>query len=175
MKRFIRAAVVLGVLGAAVVGLTTVAVAGSSVNSELAKVRAATAKYHSLARAQADGYSVENEPCVVSPDGTMGIHAVNGPLIGDPAIDPLRPELLLYAPGPNGKLRLVGVEYFKVDADQNLGTSGDKPSLFGRPFDGPMLGHTPTMPIHYDLHVWVAEASPSGVFAVFNSNPAISC
>jgi hypothetical protein len=173
MKRFIRAAVVLGVLGAAVVGLTTVAVAGSSVNSELAKVRAATAKYHSLARAQADGYSVENEPCVVSPDGTMGIHAVNGPLIGDPAIDPLRPELLLYAPGPNGKLRLVGVEYFKVDADQNLATDGDRPSVLGVPFDGPMEGHAPGMPFHYDLHVWIWHHNPSGMFSMWN--PSVHC
>ena len=173
MKHFIRAAFVLGVVGAAAPGLTTVAGAGSSVNSELAKVRAATAKYHSLARAQADGYSVENEPCVASPDGTMGIHAVNGPLIGDPAIDPLRPELLLYVPGPNGKLRLVGVEYFKVDADQNLTTDGDRPSAFGVPFDGPMEGHAPGMPIHYDLHVWIWHHNPSGMFPMWN--PKLAC
>ena len=173
MKRLIRASVVLGALGATAVALTAVAGAGSSVNVELAKVRAATAKYHSLARAQADGYSVEDEPCVVSPDGTMGIHAVNGPLIGDPTIDPLRPELLLYVPGPNGKLRLVGVEYFKVDADQNLATAGDRPSLFGVPFDGPMEGHAPGMPIHYDLHVWIWHHNPSGMFPMWN--PKLAC
>jgi hypothetical protein len=173
MKRFIRAAVALGVLGAAAVALTTVAGAGSSVNAELAKVRAATAKYHSLARAQADGYSIENEPCVASPDGTMGIHAVNGPLIGDPAIDPLRPEILLYAPGPNGKLRLIGVEYFKVDADQDLATDDDRPSVFGLPFDGPMEGHNPFMPRHYDLHVWIWHRNPSGMFTQWN--PKVHC
>jgi hypothetical protein len=173
MKRLIRVAAVVGVLGAAAVALTAVAGAGSSVNADLAKLRAATAKYHSLERALADGYSVENEPCVASPDGTMGIHAVKGPLIGDPSIDPLRPEILLYAPGPNGKLRLIGVEYFKVDADQNLETAGDRPSIFGQAFDGPMPGHNPTMPVHYDLHVWVAEANPSGLFEMFN--PAVAC
>jgi hypothetical protein len=170
MKGLMRVVLALGVLGAAAVALTAVAGAGSSVNAELAKVRAATAKYHSLARAQADGYSVENEPCVVSPDGTMGIHAVNGPLIGDPAIDPLRPEFLLYVPAPNGKLRLVGVEYFKVDADQNLATDGDRPSLFGLPFDGPMAGHAPGMPIHYDLHAWIWHHNPSGMFSQWNPN-----
>ena len=46
-----------------------------------------------------------------------------------------------------GRLELVG-----IDADQNLTTDGDRPSLFGRAFDVPMLGHSPTMPIHYDLH-----------------------
>ena len=45
--------------------------------------------------------------------------------------------------------------------------------LFGRGFDGPMLGHGPGMPIHYDLHAWIAEANPSGVFAQWN--PAIRC
>lgn len=173
MKRLIRIAVALGVLGAAAVAITAVAGAGSSVNADLAKLRAATAKYHSLARAQADGYSIANEPCVASPDGTMGVHAVNGPLIGDPAIDPLRPEVLIYAPGPNGKLRLVGVEYFKVDADQNLATDDDRPSVFGMPFDGPMEGHNPFMPRHYDLHVWVWHHNPNGMFSMWN--PKVSC
>jgi hypothetical protein len=140
----------------------------------LQEVRAAMARYHSFEQAQRDGYTVEGEPCVAAPGlGTMGIHAINPPLLADNAIDPLQPEILLYVPKSNGQLELVGVEYWKADADQNLDTSGDKPSVLGQPFDGPMLGHTPTMPIHYDLHVWVAEANPSGVFAMFN--PAISC
>jgi len=29
------------------------------------------------------------------------------------------------------------------------------------------------MPVHYDMHVWVAEENPSGVFALLN--PALSC
>jgi len=171
MKGLMRVAVALGVLGAATVALTAVAGAGSpSVNAELAKVRAATAKYHSFARAQADGYSVENEPCVASPAGTMGIHAVNEALIADPRIDPLRPELLLYVPGPNGKLKLVGVEYFKVDADQDLTTDADRPSALGVPFDGPMEGHNPFMPRHYDLHVWIWAHNPTGMFPQWNPN-----
>jgi hypothetical protein len=173
MKRLLRIVLILGALGGAAVALTAVAGAGSSVNAELAKVRAATAKYHSFARAQADGYSVENEPCVASPDGTMGIHAVNFPLLADNAIDPLRPEILLYLRGPNGKLRLVGVEYWKVDADQNLATDGDRPSLFGLPFDGPMEGHNPFMPRHYDLHVWIWHHNPSGMFSMWN--PKLEC
>ncbi len=140
---------------------------------ELREIRSAVARYHSLQQAEAAGYTVAGEPCVASPAGTMGIHAINPALIADPAIDPLEPEILLYVPKANGKLELVGVEYFKVDADQNLGTSDDRPSLFGRAFEGPMPGHGPTMPVHYDMHVWVAEANPSGVFALFN--PALAC
>lgn len=136
-------------------------------------VKAATARYHSFKQAKRDGYTIAGEPCVASPAGTMGIHAVNRALEADPAIDPLRPESLLYVLKRNGKLRLVGLEYLKYDADQNLATDDDRPSLFGQPFDGPMEGHGPGMPVHYDVHVWIWKANPSGLFAPFN--PSLSC
>jgi hypothetical protein len=41
------------------------------------------------------------------------------------------------------------------------------------PFDGPMLGHNPKMPIHYDLHVWVYRDNPAGMFAMWN--PLVRC
>ena len=63
---------------------------------------------------------------------------------------------------PSGKLRLGAVEYFQADADQDLATDQDRPSLFDLPFDGPMLGHEPGMPIHYDLHVWLYKHNPGG-------------
>ena len=170
MKTLIAAALVFPVL--AVLGVAT---AGGSPPDDLQAVKAATARYNSFEQASKDGYSVVGEPCVppVGPRSpAMGIHAVNEALMADPAIDPLRPEILLYIPDKHGKLRLIGVEYWKADADQNLATSGDKPSLFGQAFDGPMLGHTPTMPVHYDLHVWVWEDNPLGMFAQVNSNLA---
>jgi hypothetical protein len=79
------------------------------------------------------------------------------------------PEQLLYAPEGNRR-KLVAVEYMVPDADQNLSTDDDRPSLFGRAFDGPMPGHNPRQPIHYDLHVWVWQANPDGVFAQWNPN-----
>ncbi len=170
MKRLIAAALALPLI--AVLGVAT---AGGSPPDDLQAAKAATARYHSFKQALKNGYSVEGEPCVppVGPRSpAMGIHAENEALMADPAIDPLRPELLLYIPDKHGKLRLVGVEYWKADADQNLATSGDRPLLFGRPFDGPMPGHNPTMPVHYDLHVWLWEDNPSGLFAPFNPNLA---
>jgi hypothetical protein len=162
---------------AVAVGTVTVAAAlagDGPLPTEWQDVRAAVAKYHSFKQAEEDGYLLPpGEACVASPAGAMGYHVINPALLADPAIDPLRPEILLYVPKQNGKLELVGVEYWKADADQNLATAGDRPSLFGQPFDGPMPGHTPGMPIHYDVHVWVAEESPSGQFAPFN--PALSC
>ncbi len=163
---------VLGVILAAT-WLPSALATRSALDDQLQAVKAATARYHSFEQAQKDGYTVAGEPCVASPLGVMGIHAINPALAADSTVDALRPELLLYAPRSNGKLELIGLEYFKADADQNLATDGDRPSLFGRPFDGPMPGHNPVMPVHFDMHVWLYADNPSGLFAPFN--PAVSC
>jgi hypothetical protein len=168
------AAATLALATVSAIALAPAAAGGQSpLERNLQAARTATARYHSFAQAEKDGYTIAGEPCVVSPAGTMGIHAVNPALMADDAINPLQPEILLYVRDKHGHLRLVGVEYFKPDADQNLATAGDQPSLFGVPFDGPMPGHNPTMPIHYDLHVWLWAENPSGVFAPFN--PSLTC
>ncbi|MEU8658248.1 hypothetical protein [Actinoplanes philippinensis] len=103
----------------------------------------------------------------------MGWHYLNPQLAADTAIDPVWPEVLLYVPGPKDTIRLVGVEYFKPDADGRLTTDTDRPTLFGNPFDGPMAGHevpagAPPMPVHYDLHVWLYLTNPAGQLATLN-------
>lgn len=135
----------------------------------LAHVRAVTAKYKDVEVAIADGY-LPTTDCVASPDGGMGLHYVNPSLLG--SLDPDHPPVLLYS--PEGRHRtLMGAEWFQADADQDVSTDGDRPSLFGHPFQGPMLGHEPGMPIHYDLHVWAWRANPSGDFSPWN--PAVHC
>ncbi len=99
----------------------------------------------------------------------MGFHYVNPALVVDPALDPTRPEVLLYESLPGGKLRLVAVEWFAVDPDQDVTTDDGRPSLFGVPFDGPMLGHEPGMPVHFDLHAWIWKHNPAGTFSAWNS------
>jgi hypothetical protein len=173
LKRLI---VLLALAVAIGVGVAGIALAGDgALSPELQDVRTSVARYHSFEQAQQDGYAIRaGEPCVASPLGTMGVHALNAALMADDATDPARPEILLYLPNEDGSLKLIGVEYWKADADQNLATAGDRPSLFGQAFDGPMPGHGNWgMPIHYDLHAWVAEENPSGAFAMFN--PTISC
>jgi hypothetical protein len=163
---------------AAMMALAGVALAASGstdpdVNKGLAQVRQATAKYHEVGNALAGGY-LPTEHCVAVPGvGGMGYHYVNPGLVGDPSVDPLKPEVLLYAPKNNGGLKLVGVEYLVVDADQDLSTDGDRPNLLGVAFNGPMEGHEPGMPVHYDLHAWIWKANPNGVFADFN--PLVRC
>jgi hypothetical protein len=166
----------LGLVATVATVAVTAALAGDgALPPELQDVRAAVARYHSTEQAELAGYFVDpTEPCISSPLGTMGFHIVNETLMADPAIDPLMPEILLYAPKENGELELVGIEYFRRAADQTPPIdASDKPSLFGVEFQGPMPEHAPGMGWHYDLHVWVAERNSSGVFALFN--PGISC
>lgn len=154
---------------------------------ELRAVRSAVANYHSYDQALAAGYSAAGEPCIASPAGTMGIHASNPGLLQSATLDPLQPQILLYVPRGDGSLRLVAVEYNRIalaNTEQGpapwfgagappLGFFNPAPSLFGQTFNGPMAGHNPSMPWHYDLHVWVVEDNPSGTFALFN--PDLSC
>jgi len=141
--------------------------------SLLAAVRQATAKYHDVDKAIADGYLPPSaDECVEVPGlGGMGIHSVNPALASDLTVDPTKPELLLYAPKNGGGFKLVGVEWFVPVADPS--NPPPQPVLFGQGFDGPMPGHEPGQPWHYDLHVWTWEPNPSGMFAQFNPN--VSC
>jgi hypothetical protein len=136
----------------------------------LAELRRDLAPYQDVNRALADGFVPVSE-CTESPAGGMGVHFLN-PARAMAPIDPEKPAILLYAPTADG-YELMGAEWFQADADQDLSTDGDRPSLWGRPFNGPMLGHEPGMPIHYDLHVWLFKANPAGVFAPWN--PSVSC
>lgn len=131
--------------------------------SQLAEVRQATARYHDVDAAIAAGYA-PTEECVPG----MGYHYVNFAQFGQ--MDPAKPDALLYAANKHGQLRLVGAEWFKVDADQDLSTDGDRPTMFGKAFDGPMPGHSPGMPVHYDLHAYLWQGNPDGVLATWNTN-----
>ena len=140
---------------------------------DLRRARAATRKYRNVAVARAAGYAAGGE-CAQDPKyGGMGVHYSNEELLADGQLDVTKPEVLVYEPMPSGKLRLGAVEYFQADADQDLATDPDRPYLFGLPFDGPMLGHEPGMPIHYDLHVWLYRHNPAGLFAAWN--PRVHC
>src|SRR5947207_11521781 len=71
-------------------------------------VRDATRQFINVNAARAANY----QPflgCITGPDhGAMGVHYVNGDLVGDGQIDASHPEALIYEPSADG-LRLVGV------------------------------------------------------------------
>ncbi len=140
---------------------------------DVRRAREATRRFRDIDVARAAGYTSTSE-CAQDPKyGGMGIHYANSALVADGKLDIAKPEILVYQPQPGGKLRLGAVEYFQADADQDLATDADRPSLFSMPFDGPMLGHEPGMPIHYDLHVWLYRHNPAGLFAMWN--PTVRC
>ena len=66
--------------------------------------------------------------------GAMGEHDMNGELIGDGALDPAKPEALLYAPQADGSMKLLGVEYL-VLADAWDANHGGPPILMGQLFN----------------------------------------
>lgn len=137
---------------------------------ELMKLRDDLAKYKDPFVAVRDGY-FSTVGCVQFPDGDMGVHFLNPAFIG-PEPDPMKPAILLYEPVADGKLELVGVEWFIPLA---TGVKG-RPVIFGQEFEGPMAGHEPLMPDelhHYDLHVWLYRENPLGVF--HHSNPNVNC
>jgi hypothetical protein len=157
----------------------------STLRSQLRQARTATARYHKLDAALADGF-IQGSPCVQLPDGAMGIHYVNFARL-DGNLDIAQPEALLYLPTRRG-LRLIGIEYispipvngapyFGCGVENNSCPPLNPPSaplLYeGRPFDGPMAGHDAMMPWHFDQHVWIWSHNPSGMF--FHANPKLSC
>lgn len=169
MRSTIGVGITAGLSFSLAFGALAAAETQSDAREDLARARAATEQYHDEAVAQEAGFHHTDE-CVELPDGSggMGFHYVN-PREIDFTLDLEQPEAVLYAPHGDRR-KLVAIEYVVRDADQNLATDEDRPSLFGRPFDGPMPGHHAGMPIHYDLHVWAWQANPNGTFAQWNPN-----
>lgn len=148
----------------AVFAVSSAAAKEQPLGAQLAKVRAATAKYHNVATAIADGY-VQVTPCVASAEGGMGFHFRKDALL-DGQINPLTPEVLVYERKKNGKLRLVAVEYFEWASSVN----NVAPSVFGLPLLGPQThGIAP----HFERHAWLWKHNPSGMLAQWN--PRVSC
>ncbi len=149
---------------------------------DLARAAAATAQYHRESSALADGFFSTQE-CVAIPNvGAMGVHYVNLARSMNLDVNAAEPEILLYEPMANGKMRLVAVEYYAPVLSNGAPwfaptppptIDNPAPVLFGRSFDGPMPGHEAGQPWHYDLHVWIWRTNPLGLFARFN--PKVSC
>jgi hypothetical protein len=120
---------------------------------ELAQARRATAKYHDVANALADGYVDAN----LYTSGE-GYHFVN-PLLIDTSFDPEKPEVLLYAnhPGEDG-LKLVAVEYLSPDAF---------PAPAGFTGDADVWQLEPPFPI-WVVNAWIWLNNPNGVFTFLN-------
>lgn len=138
-------------------------------NKLLARVKAATAKYHNADVAFDDGFVLDLH-CAEHPTlGGMGFHALYGPRI-DGVVNPLEPEVLVFEPMKNGKLRLVAVEYIVVAEPWDAVNDG--PPMFGNvAFNDHRAPGSAGPPFpHYQLHVWVWKNNPNGMYFPFNPN-----
>ena len=159
-------------IAALIACFSLLAVAAAAAGADSAKterqldvVKRVTSRFKDVQKAEAAGYVAVGE-CVSGPKGAMGVHYINGALLGDPRLDLKKPELLLYEPQEDGGMKLVGVEWMQLDTGQRA------PKLMGQRFQGPM-NHNGTAPWHYDLHVWTIRKNRSGTFAQYNRR--VSC
>jgi hypothetical protein len=141
-------------------------------NALIQVVRKATERFKDVSAAQAAGYYLQFG-CVSGPDsGAMGMHFVNGPLVGDGLIDATRPEIVIYEPNPDGSLRLIGADYL-VLADTWNATHSSPPQLMGQLFHYFESPNRFGLPAFYTLHVWAWKNNPTGSFVNWHSN--VSC
>ena len=167
------AALVLVVAGTAV----GVALSATSADPAVAGARRATAKYQRLDVAVSGRYDLlvdaNKIACIDLPGvGGMGIHFVNGDLVGNPAVIASKPEALVYAPQKNGRLRLAALEYVVIRSAWDETHSGP-PSLFGHTFNLTLSPNRFGLPDFYSLHAWIWKANSAGMFAPWN--PKVSC
>jgi hypothetical protein len=153
------------------------AAASSGVHKQLREVERATSQYRDVAQATSAGYGEFRDKdgiaCIALPGvGGMGVHYVNGGLVGDTVLDPLRPESLVYAVGGGGRLKLAAVEYI-VFAEAWDAEHADPPSLFGATFDFTPAGNRYGIPAFYALHAWIYRGNPTGTFSPWN--PRVTC
>jgi hypothetical protein len=136
-------------------------------------VQEATDRFHDVEVAKGEQYGLLFG-CVSGGDfGAMGLHFVKGSLLGDGEVKVDEPEIVLYEPLPNGKLRLTGADYLVYADDWNAKHPDGPPQLMGQLFH---LFDSPNrfgLRAFYTLHVWAWKENPAGTFT--NWNPNVSC
>ena len=135
-------------------------------------VREATDRFQDVEVAKAEGYALQFGCVSGSDSGAMGMHFVNGPLVMDGELDATHPEIVIYEPQPNGRLKLIGADYL-VLADAWNANHASPPELMGQLFH---LFDAPNrfgLPAFYTLHVWAWKENPTGTFVNWHSN--VSC
>jgi len=168
---------ILGAVALAALALSaSVAIARDDDGGAIRAVRHATAPFRHLANARTAGYGLLKDAagiaCIDNPAGGMGVHYVNGGLVGDDAVNALTPEALVYEPQANGRMRLVAVEYVVFQAKWDASHSSP-PSLFGHTFEAVGATNRYGIPPFYELHAWIWKHNPAGMFADWN--PRVTC
>src|SRR5262245_5477586 len=150
-KQLLALASLVSLVALLAVSATVIAENNSAMNQEVARARNATAKYHDVNQALADGYV------------NMGYVAGEGfeyvkPSLVDCSFDLEHPEALHYVESGDG-LRLVGVEYvIPIDCTRTTapaGFSGDEDEWEFMAEGFPI----------WALNAWLWVGNPNGIFA----------
>jgi hypothetical protein len=160
---------VAGLCLAALVTLASAGLAAAGQGPDLAAVRRATAQYHRPKAAMAAGWNLVPglDHCFFQPGvGAMGYHLIDAAHL-DLSLDPLHPEALVYAPGPNGQLQLGAVEYVVPAAAWDAAGNTELPMVLGQ-----RLHLNEALGV-YILHAWVWQHNPNGIFEDWN--PTVHC
>lgn len=129
----------------------------AQMRKELARARAASARFHDIAQAEAEGY-VSIDFC----EPGEGCHWVNFSLV-DGVFDPEHPEVLLYVQGEgNSGWRLVAVEYLVPLAF----FSGAPPEGFSG--DADTWREESEAQGLWELTAWIWLNNPNGMFEQHN-------
>ncbi|HUF52435.1 MAG TPA: hypothetical protein VMR52_01520 [Dehalococcoidia bacterium] len=132
-------------------------------------VRDELAQYDSVEKAQAAGWDLVEglDHCFDNPGvGAMGFHYIDAERL-DTEVDDMAPEALIYAPGEDGELRLVGVEYIVPGEPWDEENPGVLPAVMEIPF------HLNSELGVYVLHAWLFHDNPAGLLQDWN--PTVVC
>src|SRR5262250_2508978 len=116
-------------------------------------VRQATERFKDVSVAEKEGYALQFG-CVSGPDsGAMGLHYVNGDIVNSGVIDPTHPQIVIYEPTPDGKLKLIGADFLVIASVWDAKNQGP-PELMGQLFHYFESPNRFGLPAFYTLHVW---------------------
>lgn len=137
-------------------------------------VRDSTARFQDASEAEKEGYHLQFG-CVSGPDsGAMGLHFVNGTLVGSGVIDARHPQIVIYEPTPDGTLKLIGADFLVIAEQWDSDPSHHgPPELMGQLFHYFEAPNRFGLPAFYTLHVWAWKDNPNGAFV--NWHPDVNC
>src|SRR5580765_5874578 len=118
----VRLAIAAGLIAAVSIPVVAGLASAGDEHSLAAVTKSATARYHDLDVANDAGYNLLPDAAGITcidnqPVGGMGVHYAKLALVLNPAIDPLHPEALVYAPNGAGQLKLAALEYVVFQGD----------------------------------------------------------
>ena len=149
------------------VGFVAIMAMGANGRGGSNQLRSATENFQRPEMALAAGYSpASNLDRCHSSLGGAGYQYINAALI-DTTVDLLKPEALVYVPGPNGAYKLGAVAYMVPVSAWHAIHPTEWPQAMGEQF------HLNSRVGMYVLHVWNWENNPSGMFEDWN--PKVPC